>query len=419
MVFKPTLTDEELIVVAQAFFDNEQVSAKGAKALGMSPSTFKSRLAKAKKRSLGPFKDYVPPEPAKPATPAALDKVRRLEADLREARSDVNRIRKRMHGLQDIRSAAFGLAAEPLPPKRLKGRDIPTHRGGRTVILHLSDTHMGEFIDINQMDGLNSFSIDIARNRTERFFTKAAALMTHYWQGTPPERIVLMLGGDMIAGDLHPELTRTNEVSSLASVREMARCIVSGIQHLKIEVSEAQIDVYHVDGNHGRLTMKPEAKGFAENSMDRMCTYMVEMGCAGLAGVSFHYADGPDCLFDVYGRNILLTHGDRIGSRGGQGFIGPIATILRGMRRIQSDYASRGLLIYRIFLGHFHTSSSLPFGYSNGSLPGPSEYGLSGRMDFEPAQQNMVVIHSELGVIEERKLLVGSGEEGSIYTNAA
>lgn len=77
--------------------------------------------------------------------------------------------------------------------------------------------------------------------------------------------------------------------------------------------------------------------------------------------------------------------------------------------------ASRGCKLRRIFIGHFHTSSSLGgIGISNGSLIGPNQYGRDGRMDTEPRQQTMTIFLATKGEIAVMKIRVGRREERSI-----
>ena len=122
-----------------------------------------------------------------------------------------------------------------------------------------------------------------------------------------------------------------------------------------------------------------------------------------------------DALFSVYGWRVLATHGDRIGSRGGQGFIGPAATAARGMKRISMDYAARGVHLDLILMGHFHTPLQLEEGFVNGCLPGPSEYSRDGRFRPSPARQLWLTLHPRRGVTSTRWINVGVEAEGALY----
>ena len=103
----------------------------------------------------------------------------------------------------------------------------------------------------------------------------------------------------------------------------------------------------------------------------------------------------------------MLPHGDRSGSRGGQGFIGPAATIARGMKKVRDYYAALGKPLYRVLVGHFHTCLDLgELGYANGSLPGVSEYSRDFRMGVGAPVQWLFYVHPEWGVTAQWKVML-------------
>jgi hypothetical protein len=270
----------------------------------------------------------------------------------------------------------------------------------------VSDIQYGEFISLEEVDGLNSYSIKIADQRIDRLFHYTSLLS----KGV--EEVVVLLGGDMISGGLHDELAKTDELPELPASKRVAARIAANLVRLSVEV-KAPIRVISVPGNHGRLTFKPESKGHVLNNFDTLVTWFIEAALADQKSISFHYGPSVDALFDVYGFPILLTHGDRMGSKGGQGFIGAMATITRGHQKLYMDYASRGVPVYKIFTGHFHTAGETPWGHANGTLAGFGEYARDFRMAHQPATQNLVIFHREHGEICRHRILCGIPEEGT------
>jgi hypothetical protein len=119
-------------------------------------------------------------------------------------------------------------------------------------------------------------------------------------------------------------------------VREVGEHIAGGIIMLRNEVKRP-IRVYSVPGNHGRMTIKPQSKGRSAGSLDLLAMDFAEATTRGarLKDVTFYKAISPDCYFSTYGWHWLLTHGDAMGGRGGgTGFIGPMATIIKGHRKL-------------------------------------------------------------------------------------
>ena len=287
-------------------------------------------------------------------------------------------------------------------------------------MLFVSDVHMGETIDIKQMGGRNSYDQAIAAARLERLFARVVKLGTRHWSGPPPGVIYLVLGGDLVSGEIHDELAKTNDLLAIPAVRRVTECFIAGVTML-LKHFACPVHIVSVPGNHGRTTKKPESKGFALNSYDTLVAWCLEAHFAARAEkrVTFAAPASGDALVNIAGWNILFTHGDRIGSRGGAGFVGVAATAARGFKRLIMDYAAEGTVVDTIVIGHFHTDLELEEGFVNGSLVGPSDYSRSGRMRSHPASQWMLSVHPIHGVARRWKIQVGDPSEGSIYKGRA
>lgn len=404
---------------------NRPVITVAAAALGINHSTCRNRLARAfELYGLAPNGIPAPalaprrksgeaPPGAPPAPPADPVEVRRLRDQLSTVRRERDDAARRAARAEDIRGAVFGLVDGPVEPVAFPMPDRGDPKA-ETIIVFLSDLHWGEKVDLAQMDGLNSYGLEIARARLARCFNTIADLSTVHWSGPPPARLILILGGDLVSGEIHAELAKTNEAQSIPAVRDLVGHLAAGVELLKNRLS-CPIDIISLAGNHGRATMKPESKGAAETSYDILASDFLEMQFKTDARVSFYTPASVDALFSVYGWRVLATHGDRIGSRGGAGFIGPAATAARGFKRVSMDYSTRGVLLDLILIGHFHTPLQLEEGFVNGSLPGPTEYSRDGRFRPHPAQQLFLAIHPRRGVTQHRWIKVGVPEEGSLY----
>jgi len=334
-----------------------------------------------------------------------------MKSQLLSTKKERDAALKRAAAAENIRGALLNL---PPPRKAPPRKIVKPSDGARSVILHLSDIHYGEVVKASELDGVNSYNLDIADSRIQRTFDIAGDLLTKYWNGNRAEHIHLCLGGDMVSGALHEELKRTDALQPLASARMVSQRLSEGISGLLNKV-KAPMSIYSVPGNHGRTTRKPETKGAAIESLDTMVAWFLEDQFRSRNDIQVFYGDSIDCLFEVYGRQFLLTHGDRMGSKGGAGFVGPVATILRGHQKLYADYADRGIILYRILTGHFHTTSRLPLGYSNGSLMGWNDFARDIRARKEISSQNLLVVHSQRGVINFQEIHPGLPDEGTIY----
>jgi hypothetical protein len=315
-----------------------------------------------------------------------------------------------------IREKLLGLAAEPLRPPSWSITRTARGKAQEAVILMLSDLHWGEVINLDAMGGRNSFNMDIAHKRLQRYFSHVCELGTEHWVGPPPAIIYLWLGGDMISGEIHEELAKTNDLLAIPSVKDLSDHLVAGID-LLLCTFKCDIRVLSTPGNHGRDTKKPESKGFAVNSYDTLVMWMLERWylARNEKRVSFSAPRSGDAFVTINGWNILFTHGDRIGSKGNMGFVGPAATAARGMKKLVQDYAAEGSIVDMIAMGHLHTGLELEEGFVNPSFSGPSEYSRSGRFRSKPAAQWMLTVHPRRCPARRWLVDVGAPEEGSLY----
>lgn len=395
---------------------------RAAEILGIDQFTVRNRIVAAAKRGLKPnyvespeTEDVVaaapPPDPFE--SRRTTDIVQELKRQLKEAIQVAN-------AASDIRESVLGLTREPLRPtlsipdprKKHRGPD----KGARIIVLHLSDLHLGEVIRLEEMDGDNSYNPEIAARRLDHLFKTAISLATIHWTGEPPVEVVLCLGGDMISGDIHQELTTTNALRVPETVKLAGQLIAGGILSLR-KLIGCPVRVYTVPGNHARLTIKPHHKGRALNNLDLLVSDFAEAIIHGtdVKDIVFYQTESPDAYFSTFRWNWLLNHGDSMGAGGGQGYIGPISPITKGHRLLAERAANVGKKVHHVLTGHYHTTARTSHGWANGSVIGPSEFARHYRMAAEQAKQNMLIVHEQIGVISHQELYLGSPEEGTIY----
>ena len=188
-----------------------------------------------------------------------------------------------------------------------------------------------------------------------------------------------------------------------------------GIETLQRELG-CPIRVVRVPGNHDRTTRKPRHKGYVETSFDTIISWHLEMVFMDDPDVTFFIPPENDALFDIYGFQFLLTHGDMMGTGGGQGYIGPVAPITKGHRKIVETYMQAGKRVDYVLTGHYHTPVETEYGWGNGCLPGYSEYArLRIRAKPAPPVQWLLLVHPDRGVTTRRLIIVASHGEGDLY----
>lgn len=370
-----------------------------ARRLGMKPNTLSSWLSQHPGILDGV--DRATPEPPPPIPP-----VEQSPREVRDAafwRAKALAAEKERDALEHLTERLAGMRETPtFPPEWDVTPDTNSSRS--IIIAHTSDLHAGEKIDPDEIAGLNGFSTAIARDRMRRYFEAVCTIGPRWLHGSPCDGVLLTMGGDLISGDIHDELSRTNDLTSHEQVAAVIEIYAAGIRML-LDTFGA-VHVVAVPGNHGRTTVKPTAKLAAKLSYDILAASMLRSQTPD-PRVTWQIAEGIDVRTPVYGRTILTTHGDRMGTGGGQGFAGPELPILRGAHKVRAQSFSAGMGCDLILSGHYHTSTNLRGVLANGSVPGYSEYGNGLRAALEPPQQWMARFSMAWGLCDRLPVQLG------------
>jgi hypothetical protein len=356
------------------------------KATGIPSNTLKSRAARVSQAEAAAIEPLAERDKRR-----YTDQIEALRQALRDAHREANRE-------EDMRRALFGLAATSIErPKWMTGGGTSKGKVPTIPVLFTSDFQWGEKITGSELDGVNQFDQHVASRRYKRLIDTTISVARDHMGGRHAyPGIIYCRGGDSVSGDIHDELRETNDLQSIPAAKDLTEHEAEGIR--KLRAAFGKVHVVSVPGNHGRTTRKPHAKRFVETNYDTLVAWWLESQFKSDDAVTFQTPMSGDALFGIYGWTWLLTHGDRIGSRGGEGYVGPAATVTRGMKKLTEYYATLGTRIDNILVGHFHTRLELEMGFCNGCLPGYSEYAKGAR--YRPAEpsQWLLFVHREHGI---------------------
>lgn len=356
---------------------------KAAVALGVSRETFRSRHRAA--RAKGVTSSLV----HKDSPEAMAAQIRKLSAELKLAQQSSSDL--------DIIKAIVGQMAyevekmEP-PAWMLESKAKGSSPGVPT--LFLSDLHWAEVVHPSQINGVNKYNLSIARERLRTAVTSAIHLLKIISPKLDYPGIVMPLGGDMISGNIHDELTATNEINSMPAVLDL-------LGELKAAITLAadtfgRVMVPCVSGNHGRDTVKIWGKDRHHTSFDWLLYKFLAKLFEDDKRVTFFIPDGPDAYYRVYNTRYLQTHGDQF--RGGDGMIGALGPIIRGDHKKRSRNGQIDMNYDVLIMGHWHQYMHLSRLIVNGSLKGYDEYAYSNNFGFESPQQALWITHPKHGI---------------------
>ena len=322
---------------------------------------------------------------------AAYDKQR-----LKEAFAEIEKLVHRLRLYESVEG-------HPFRPAEWATRPLGLDKSEHMPYLLTSDFQVAEVIRPEETEHAHGYNIEIFRQRYRELINATIDISFNHQMAWHYPGIIYARGGDTISGGIHDELVETDELTPIDSVIVAAEEEAGGI--VKLADAFGRVQVYECGGgNHDRNTKKMHSKGSLSHSYDKLVSYILRKQFKGDSRVSFHGTESPDVYFSIYDTKILLTHGDKIGSRGGQGFVGPAATILRGAQKVIMEQAAIGRRVDEVHMGHFHTALDMGFVVVNGGMPGYSEFAKLNRMRPEPPMQLLRYYHPNRGVVDTKKL---------------
>jgi hypothetical protein len=375
----------DILKEAIALVEKHGTVSAAARAAGMPRATLDNRITDAIIR--GMYKPEQPKPSERPSLgPSEVQDAAFWRRRYQEEHKRAVEAQRLAEHLAGIRNADFQIPEWIM--KTGEGR-----RGKSVIGLLISDVHLGEVIKPGEVAGVNEFNVDVCIKRMERYFEAACTVGQRWSSDTDCAGALVALNGDLISGDIHEELRQTNELTSTEQVQAVAGLVVNGLLH--VAATYGAVHVVGVPGNHGRTTPKPTAKLYSRLSYDIMICAMVRDRLRDDARFTWQFGESPDQAVPIFGRTAFVTHGDKMGTGGGQGFAGPNLPIIRGGHKIIAQQASFGRKPDLLLLGHYHVSTNPGCVLSNGSVPGYSEYGSSLRAAFEPPQQWLFLLHDK------------------------
>lgn len=310
---------------------------------------------------------------------------------------------KRANASEQVAREMAGMCSRPIhiPDWTMPVESKPGRSAG---LILLSDLHCGEVVRPEEIGGYNEYNPEIFQRRFRRMIAASIQILPRWAADTELQGVVMALNGDLISGDIHDELRRTNALTAHEQVQLATDEIAGGIR--KVAEAFGAVMVTVTPGNHGRNTEKTHAKRMAALSYDTMIGNILERQFADDARVTVNVASGADIVFPLFGWSVLQTHGDSMGTGGGQGFAGPELPIVRGGKRIKLAGFATGERYDLICLGHYHTSSNPGTTLANGSIVGYSEYGTRIRATPEPPMQWLALVTDRWGLRERMPVVL-------------
>ena len=331
----------------------------------------------------------------------AQEIIKEQRAQLLAMTRENKELRKEDDSREKIREEIMGLMARsPEPPAWIAGKHGSGQRGVPTCLW--TDWHCGEVVNPDLVGGMNKYDQKVTQKRAQRLVDTTVELAYEHMGRAKYEYpgAVVMLGGDMITGNIHPELMYTNDLTNQQAINFTTDTLAACLEQMAVKFG--RIFVPAVTGNHPRdpsYSRRMMHKLRAHTSHEWVIYCNLERHFRGSKNVQFLIPGGTDAIFSVVGHRYLLTHGDSNGVKGGDGIIGALGPIMRGALKVHDSEAQIGTDIDTIVMGHWHQRVDIDGIIVGNSFIGYSEHGRTGlRAKFTTPSQLLWFTHPKYGI---------------------
>ena len=327
------------------------------------------------------------------------EELKELHRQLREKDRIFENYKKHRGGLEVFfRQVTDSIPAiSPLPTKfvpRKKGKDIVV------AVNQTSDSHMGAEQDADEIEGLNSFSPEICRERNMAYAKRSVSYFQTMRTAYNIDELVWIFTGDLISGDIHQELLVTNAFPMPVQVVEAARIHAAQVAYAAQHFEKVRVE-FIVDDNHARLTKKPQAAEAGYNSMNYLVGIIMKEYLSRHDNVEVNIYPMHEKVIGVYDMRYLIMHGHSIQGWMGVSWYGlerkagrEATARLQAIMRAQIEEILakvRELGFHKMVHGHFHTPFDGPMYACAGSIQGTTAYDHKNARYSPPSQPSWLV----------------------------
>jgi len=266
------------------------------------------------------------------------------------------------------------IAALPPAPRSLEIPPIDPRHQPQDAVAFISCLHLGEVIDEAATHGLGRYDIAMAQARFQDYIDSVINLAIRHHKGVHFDKLWLVDVGDNISGNIHGELSRTNELYTTKQTVGAARLLACGLRDLARFFNE--VEFIGLPGNHPRMWPKPVHKEKADN-FDTIAYHLVSVMTRDIPNVRVTVPESFFKIVDIKGHRFLFTHGDTISMWNQIPYYG-----INRARLNLLDLVKRLDLDFEYFcVGNFHTVADMQAASGailmTGSSKGPDEFSIS------------------------------------------
>lgn len=302
-----------------------------------------------------------------------VQELEKLKIQIRDERNEYRRLlreqaRRESYADQIVRTMVDHVSEYPNFAEH-----SPVSESDNDLIVHLTDLHTG----INVNNWFNEYNEEVLQKRLGVFADKIHEVKIRH----NSENAYIILGGDMLSGNIHPTLRIENNQDLIEQFLTVCDLLTSWIANVSADFADTH--VYITPGNHSRITSNKD-ESLAHENMDNLIVPYLSAKLQNYKNIHFHRNDIEQsiAMFPIRGLNVFASHGDK-------------DTIDNVVQHMTMMFGIKPNICY---LGHRH-HNSMDTVYDtkviqSGCLSGSDSYCMDHRLQNKP-EQTITVINSD------------------------
>ena len=258
-----------------------------------------------------------------------------------------------------------------------------------------SDAQVGERTDSYSVQGISHYDIATYKKRLAKWIEKIMIFREQDKGNLGLNKLVIHHLGDQVEGEgifkgqaFYLDASLFNQL--FISVEQEASALITLAQVFP------EIEVYAVDGNHGRPAGKGE--NHKDTNFDRIFYMCLKKWCENQINIKVYISESPTMLIQHGDFVFALNHSDSCKSWNGIPFYG----LERMVRRLPDLY---GMIIHYYLGGHHHQSANITDKIlMNGCFPGGSDLAINRMSINSIPSQKIFYFHPKYGINRESNL---------------
>ena len=239
-------------------------------------------------------------------------------------------------------------------------------------IIQLSDIHFNELINIEG----NQYDFKIAAKRLKLLCTKAKI----YFNNMNVSNVLIAFTGDILNND-----KLLDKLLNQATNR--AKATLLGFHILEQFICDLNqffnVSIASVTGNEGRANIELGYSNImATDNYDFTIFNMLKIAFRNNKGITFIEGNGSEQIIEIAKSNVLLLHGLSIKGE-----------VEKSIQQIIGKYASKGIIVDYVFIGHIHSARIGDLYARSSSLCGANAYSDYALNLASRASQNIAIFY--------------------------